>query len=553
MDWKRLIETTRTQAARAPRWVWPAALTGTLAVFLLALLLHGSQAYGPLFEGLTPKQGGQVIDELQKLGIPYELNAVGSIIRVPESDLARARLQLAQMDLPSNTNSEAWQKLVKGSLTASDAAQAALSKRALEDTLERSVDGIRGVAQSRVTLALPKSTPFLTSQPHAKASVWIQTTAAGISNTQARAIAQMVANSVPGLDVSRVTVTDQNGDVLAPMASSGIGRAQQQLVFESQIEDRAASHVAALLAPLIGRDNFRVSAAASVNFSKVTQSGVTYGPKWMLAGVNDNERDRKGGPLSALGIAGALSNQPPGAVAAFLGNAGVKAAKRRARGGGRGTRKNAAGAKASSIPHSSSDNIRLQYDVDRTDTVTRTPSWRLNALSVSVVLNKHVVGLGSGLIKQVKAIVQNAISAPSLKVNVAVVPFGLENAAPMLTGWRAVLYNEALVHAAIEALAALLILFGVARPLARWLKQVLPALAIARLPQPAVATSTATPAQIAFNAQAHQEREQALERAKTYAQNKPQDVAEMLKRWIRDASQETTESRSQVPEEAHDS
>lgn len=536
MDWKNYAQNALARARRVPRWVWPASATGVLATALLAFALHGSQAYGPLFEGLSAKQGGQVINELQKLGIPYELNAEGSIIRVPESELARARLQLAQMDLPANADGEAWNKLVQGSLTASDTAQAALSKRALEDTLERSIEGIRGVGKARVTLALPRSTPFLASQPHPKGSVWLRTAASGISPTQARAIAQMVANSVPGLQAERVTVTDQNGDVLAPAASSGIGRAQQQLAFESQIESRAASHVQALLSPLIGADNFRVSAAASVDFSRVSQHGVIYGPKWMLASVHENEHNRKG-PLGMQGVPGALSNQPPGNVAAFLGSANAKAAERRVKGKGKSKARSAG--KATATPKSSSDDVHLQYDVDRTTTATQEPGWRLKALSVSVVLNRSVIGAHPGWTKQVKSIISNAISAPQLKVNVAVIPFGINKTVNTVSGWRAMLNNTALVHALIEALAALLVLFGVAKPLARWLKETLPALAQAASPAPVLAGAgkgEAAPVGGGAGAERKREHQQVVERARSVAQSKPQDVAETLKAWIKQDS-----------------
>ena len=76
------------------------------ALVLVAILARGP-SYAPLYDGLSAKQGGQVINKLQKLGIPYQLNSSGSVIRVPQNDLARARLKLGQMGVPASTGSQA--------------------------------------------------------------------------------------------------------------------------------------------------------------------------------------------------------------------------------------------------------------------------------------------------------------------------------------------------------------------------------------------------------------------------------------------------------------
>lgn len=535
MDWKDVSRRGRDYLKRLPRWIVLIIASGVLALVLLAAFVTGSPNYVPLFEGLSAQQGGQVIDELQKLGIPYQLNSSGSIIRVPGNDLARARLKLGEMNVPANASSEAWQRLTQGSLTVSQMAQDALSRRALEDNLQRAIAGIRGVQQVRVTLALPKSTPFLKNQPHPKASVWLRTTPAGISATQARAIAQMVANSVPGLDAQRVVVTDQNGNTLAPSANRGVDQAQQQLAFASLVEARAVRHIQALLDPLVGAKNLRISAAASIDFSQVSDRDVHYGPKFQVGQLQRETRQQQGSANTPQGTPGALSNQPPGNAAAPLQQApsGNKAPAPAA-GNQAASQSNTKSATPSqnTQSHSSSNEMDVHYKVDQTTTVTQDAPWRLKALSVSVVLNQAAVGQKSQWTQNVKNIISHAIAAPHLTVNVAMVPFGVPHEAATHSTWSSLLGNQALVQALLELLAAMLILIGVARPLARWIKEALPVPALATSGASGDAIETGKAAQTGPPEISQPREPSHLERARDIAESHPAETAEVIRRWV---------------------
>jgi len=488
------------------------------------VLVSGGPSYSPLYDGLSAKQGGQVIDKLQKLGIPYKLNSSGSIISVPSNDLAQARLKLGKMGVPASKGNQAWDKLTKGSLTTSQTAENALSKRSLEDSLEQAISGINGVANAKVTLALPKSTPFLKSQPHPKASVWLRTTAAGVSHTQARAIAKMVSNSVPGLNARDVTVTDQDGNVLAPAANKGLGEAQQQLQFQGQVEQLQARHIKALLAPLIGEKNFRVSTSASIDFSTVSKRGVNYGPNRKVGDLQHQTQEQNGALNGAQGVPGALSNQPPGNA-----TAPVKSKKKKKGKGGKSQSGNQTS--SSSKPHSSKDKWNVNYDVDRTTTVTHEAPWRVKALSVSVVLNQGAVGTNAKWVKKVKSIVNNAITAPNLKVNVAVVPFNLQKAPKTHSRIGGLLANHTLMQALMELLAALFILFGVARPMARWISQSVPVPEFAALGPTIRHTEPASAQPRDSQSPRVDDKNQ---RASRVATERPEETAEMLKRWAED-------------------
>lgn len=521
LDWKSWVNAGRERANAMPRWAWLVAAGSLLAAVLLMAALSRGPSYVPLYDGLSAKQGGQVINELQKLGISYQLNSSGSVIRVPQNDLARARLKLGQMDVPTSQGSQAWTKLTQGSMTTSATAENALSRRAMENRLRQAIKGINGVHDARVTLAIPKSTPFLKDQPHAKASVWLNVGPSSLSHSQAQAIAQMVANSVPGLETSRVTVTDQNGNVLAPASHSGLGQAQQQLQFTTEVEQRAESHIQNMLSPLLGAHNMRVSTAASIDFSQVNSRSVDYGPNSTVGQLKHDTQSHAGAGSTQQGVPGALSNEPPGSAAAPL-----KTAKKQSKGGAGSSQSSSKGAAANPSSQSHSNKWDVHYQVDQSTSVAHRPPWQLNALSVSVVLNQKTVGAHPKLVSQVKKIVSSAIAAPNLKVNIAVVPFGIQNSAvPSTTSWRSYLNSSLLLQAIIELLAALLILFGLAKPLARWMRDILP---VPSFPSRAGESPSG-------NAQPEDQpvtSQMRVSQAQEVARNRPEESAEMLKRWI---------------------
>ncbi|MGN8158767.1 flagellar basal-body MS-ring/collar protein FliF [Salinisphaera sp. RV14] len=540
-DWKAFVAAQRARVAEWPRWVWMVVAGSVAAALLLVVILGRGPSYSPLYDGLSASEGGQVIDKLQKLGIPYKLNSSGSIISVPAPDLARARLKLGQMGVPESQGSQAYQKLTKGSMTTSATAENALSRRAIENRLSQAIEGINGVSNARVTLALPKSTPFLKNQPHPKASVWIRVGAGGLSTNQAQAIGQMVANSVPGLDAKRVTVTDQNGNVLAPVSHSGLGEAQQQIQFTSQVEHRTERHIEALIQPLLGTQNMRVSAAASIDFTQATSRAEQYGPKSKVGQLKHETHNQVGDGNSQQGVPGALSNQPPGKAAAPLKTSQQNGGQGNGQGNGNGNGSNQgqgssqAGSQTSqqkTAPHSSSNKWDVHYQVDHSTTVSHAPPWHLKGLSVSVVLNQHAMGSNKQLAAQIKQIVQSAIAAPNLKVNVAEVPFGIENApTPATTSWRAYVSSSALMKSLMALLAALLILFGLAKPLARWIRESLPT-----PPRPAW-TQRRTRSGVddgdgeVVSPQVDHQRQ--VESAQELARTRPEETAELLRRWIR--------------------
>ncbi|WP_295529794.1 flagellar basal-body MS-ring/collar protein FliF [uncultured Thioclava sp.] len=419
--------------------------TVVLGIAVLAAFEFSGERYTVLFDGLSPARGGKVISALQKEGIPYRLSQDGNVISVPESDFGRARLRLGVAGLPETGSESSWQALEKSSVTTSQAATQALQLQATEHSLQESITALSGASQVQVLLAEPKDTPFLADQPRPKASV-ILTAPPQADQAIGMAIAKVVAGAVPGLDEADVVVATSGGMILYPQGD--VGDIAQQLAVLKRIEAAQEAKIRSLLAPILGAGNARVTVSADIDFAATEEQSVRYGPNSVLRSSDEQSQTRNGKDPVAMGIPGALSNQPPGKTTAPL-NANGQGAQ-----------------PANGQPQSASQHTQKDFVVDKTSTTRRPAAWSVRKVSASVVVNK--AALGSTSLDQLKAMIGSTIAGPVGQIQVT--------SANFVTGAEAVAQApdaqmSLIVQAGLLLVAALGFLFGVARPLVGWLRK----------------------------------------------------------------------------------
>lgn len=442
-DWRQFLVRLQQNLAALPKIFWVAGVS-ILASLGVALWLELSgPPYAVLDEGLPPADGGKVIAQLQKLGIPYQLQAAGNIIMVPAPQLAQARLQLGAVQVPGSDVQTAWSQLENAPMTASDLAQSAMAQQALQLSLQQSIQSMNGIHSAQVFLALPQETPFLADQPKPAASVVIEADAAA-AQAQGQAIANLVAGAVPGLAAAEVTVETTGGITVFP--AGGAMNAGTQLQTTAQIETVAAARVAALLIPLVGAGNFQTDVSANLDFTQEHIHQITYGPGHLISHQILSESMQTNGSSMAIGIPGALSNEPPQATTATPAPPAATASSK--------------GGTTPPQPRQSSSNTDQTYAVDESDADITNPDWAVKSVAVSVVLNKAALS-GGVTMDQVKTAIAGAFAYP-VSVNVLEASFqqppGQLVAAPLIAA------VPSLAQAVLEMMAAAALLFGFAVP-----------------------------------------------------------------------------------------
>lgn len=535
-NWRAVLETMRGFAARLPMIAWLGAAAVALALAGAIYMEASGPPFVALYDGLSPMDGGKVIAQLQKLGIPYQLQAAGNVILVPDNQLAAARLQLGALQLPGNSAANAWDRLESAPMTTTDAAQNALATQALETSLQQSIESLSGVRAAQVYIAQPKDTPFLADQPKPSAAIIIDADEAD-AELVAPAIAHLLTGAVPGLAVSEVTVSTTAGLRVFPASANQANKATQFSTID-QVEALASAQVSRLLAPIVGNGHFRVAVSADIDFTQMTTHQILYGPNQMVSRADTSQTLQTGLNGTGFGIPGALSNEPPAATtastpAAPVAGAAPAAAPTATAGtaGATGAASSAATPASPPPPQKTSSSSKQIYLTDQRESDIVPPDWVVKGLSVSVVLDKASVKTLD--LAQIRHAVTGAFSYPNVTVAVMTAPFaGVPALGPPLVLQAAI---GPLSHALLEVLGAVALLFGLALPMGRRISSLAPMrrpLTLTAIPAEMAAAASAAGATAAMPSLAARIEYTALR--EEAAKNVPA-VARLLQTWVEES------------------
>ena len=393
---------------RSNPWL-PLVLGVAIAITVLAGVFMWSTGpdYALLYSGLSDRDGGEIIAELDQMQVPYRFAANGTTILVPHDTVDPTRLSLAGEGLPKGAG-VGYELMDNQSFGISQFAEHVNYNRALEGELAHSIETINEVASARVHLAIPESSVFVRERQQPTASVVLDLyDGRSLSEGQVRAIAHLISSSVTQLPVDAVTVVDAAGHLLSQSGQpDGGGANATQLDYVAQIEQAYRKRIRDILAPVVGGDNVRAQVVADVDFSVGERTQETYGPNQdrNKAAVRSEQRSMNlaNGGAGIKGIPGALSNRPspdePSPINAPQNNNGNNDGNAANNGNnpanGPLQTTGAAGLTPGGSPDGSSNTAStINYEIDRTIQHTKLETGRLRHLSAAVVINEAALGV----------------------------------------------------------------------------------------------------------------------------------------------------------------
>ncbi len=376
---------------------------GALGLAAIAWWSLQSPSQRPLYEGLGEADKAGVADALQSSGIPYAIDRDTGGITVSEDDVHKARMMLASLGLPKAApgGDAMIAALPMGS---SRAVEGETLRGAREADLARTIEAIDSVKTARVHLATPEPSVFVRDVAQPAASIML-TLQAGrtLSQAQVRAIKHLVAASVPSLAPDQVSVIDQTGALLSQSDSGGDDAAFQLQV---QMENRYRQALNALLGPMVGQGNFTAELHVDVDQTESQSTRESY-PKddRALRQEEGNKTSNMATPVAAIGIPGALSNQPPPASQLST---------------------QAPTTPAPTSPASSNqseETYTRSFDVGREISVTHQPVGKVRRLSVAVALRdiKGAKKRSSAELASLEALVKGAVGFDAARGDVVAI------------------------------------------------------------------------------------------------------------------------------------
>ncbi|TBL74950.1 flagellar M-ring protein FliF [Obesumbacterium proteus] len=433
-------------------------LTGAIVISLW----RSNQGYVALFGSQENIPVSQVVEVLGAENIAYRINPDNGQLLIDESSLPKARMALAAKGISAVMPSGYELMDKEEMLGSSQFIQNVRYKRSLEGELAQSIMGLDPVEHARVHLGLMESSSFVMSnKPDSSASVVVRLRyGKELNDQQVGAIVQLVAGSIPGMKVANVRVVDQNGTLLSEgfqAGNSNIAGIRQGNDVINRLKADTEKNIANLLSSVVGTSNYRISVVPQVDMSSVeeTQERLGGDPRVSNESLNQENTTNE----LAMGVPGSLSNRPaPPAPAA-------------------GTAP--ADANNNQQALSTRNQAQRNYAYDRDVRHIRHPGYKLEKMTVAIVLNKaapalaewtptQVTGL-TKLIEDAAGISRDRGDSLTLDMMVFTAPADIDM--PVMTWWQDPSIQRWGEMGGIGFLALLAVLFGV-RPVARRFSQV---------------------------------------------------------------------------------
>lgn len=440
------------------------AIAASVAVGVYVVLWSQTPNFSLLYGSLSDQDAAQVIESLQQANIDYHVEQNSGAVMVPSSKVHEARMKLAAEGLPKSANSGFGILSEEQKIGTSQFMEKARYQHALENELAMSIAKVSAVKSARVHLALPKQSAFLRNRKAASGSVLLDLYPGHrLEAGQVAAIANLVAASVPGLDISNVSIIDQYGRLMTHNQSSAeLAMTATQFQYANQVENSYIERIENILIPLLGQDGVKAQVTAELDFTSTELTRESYNPDMPALRSEQLQEDSRSSSGATGGVPGALSNQP-----ALDGNAPEIAANNNN--------------VADDQPATGSTQRRStrNYELDKTISHTRSATGSLHRLSVAVVIDYKKTVNDKGEITriehtpeelaQITNLVKEAIGFNDIRgdrVNVMNAQFSLPDAIeplPEIPIWQEAWVWD-IAKQALGGLFVLFLVFGVLKP-----------------------------------------------------------------------------------------
>lgn len=440
-------------------------LLGTVAVAGAAWLALREPPQRDLFRALPDSDKSAVAQVLDQNGIKYDFDNSGGMT-VGEGDYFKAKMMLAAQGLPKSApdGNSMIDSLPMG---ASRAVEGEKLRSAREMDLARTIEAIDSVESAKVHLAVEPPSVFLRERSKPSASVMLRlANGRTLTDQQVSAIVHLVASSIPELNPDDISVVDQNGRLLSDNDSNAAD--DRQLAVQGKIEDRYRQSVIALLTPILGQGNFSTEVHAELNFAERQATRETYPQDEARLRTEQGTwaSDPRGqGTGEASGIPGALSNQAPVNPTVTQTNPNGQAVAQGQ------TAQGAQAGQPGTPPNplmKTEETFNRSFELGREVSVTRDAIGTVKRLSVAVALDNAPDGKARTPqeIAALEALVKGAVGFDQTRGDVvALSSRSFLKTEDAVAPWYEADWVSPLVRNVSALLVALLVIFGIGRPL----------------------------------------------------------------------------------------
>ncbi|MCW8397657.1 flagellar basal-body MS-ring/collar protein FliF [Legionella sp. PATHC038] len=451
-------------------------IAASIAIGLAVVLWSRDPNYVPLYTQMNARDAAEVVSALERNGIDFKIDGNNSMVMVAADNLQNVRLKLAMEGLPREPVGSEELFSSSNAFNSSQFMENARYKQALEAELARTISKFNDIKSARVHLAIPRESAFVRDAHEPSASVFLDVySGLELKKHTIAAIVNLVASSIPNLSASRVTVVDQDGQLLNEGGGQTLfSDTERFLDYRQNLEHQYAQKIQDILTPILGYGRVRAKVSADVDFTSYEQTQEMFNPEQPSLRSEQTMEEKRSSSNDAVGVPGTLSNIPQNNPALAPKSAPPKNAPPQAQ--------------AASDSNQSTD-LRTQstknFELDKTVSHTKNQPGTIKRLSVAVLVDNRAVmdektkkmmktPLTAKEINQIKLLVADAIGLNAQRgdsLNVINSDFVKPDpiaAIPEERFWQKEIFWS-IVKQAAAAVFVLALIFGVLRPMLKTL------------------------------------------------------------------------------------
>jgi flagellar M-ring protein FliF len=267
---------------------------GIIGSLVLGLAVISSPDRAPLYMNLSANSASAIQMALANAGFDAQMSADRTEVSVPRTDLARARMVVAEIGMPVE-GEPGWELFDDRNAMAMNSFMQRVNRlRAMEGELGRSIQTLDGVQSARVHLVLPEREPFARTKPEPRASVIVRAAiGSAIERNQAVAIRALIASSVPELSPEHVTVLSAKGETILGDSGGGTDTERPLQAARTAIEDRLARQVEEILSARVGAGNARVRVNVDLTTAREVVIEEIFDPEQQIVRSTESRSERR--------------------------------------------------------------------------------------------------------------------------------------------------------------------------------------------------------------------------------------------------------------------
>jgi flagellar basal-body M-ring protein/flagellar hook-basal body protein (fliF) len=258
------------------------AVAGLIGAFAWMIAGGSSPQMSLLYADLDMSDASRIASQLDAAKVPYRLGSDGTSIFVPNDQVARLRVSLAEQGLPTGGSMgyEIFDRT--DALGSTNFLQNVNLVRALEGELARTMRSIDTVKSARVHLVIPQHELFSREKKEPSASVLLQMRgAARLTQAQVAAVQHLIASAVPGLTPSRISIIDGQGTLLTAGLdgeATDVATAEKADARRRQLEEKLTQAIEHMIERTVGPGSVRAEVFADMDFDRINTSQEVFDP-----------------------------------------------------------------------------------------------------------------------------------------------------------------------------------------------------------------------------------------------------------------------------------